>query len=44
MGVPAMGTHGNTHMLKVGCNSDQAAQLVQDWMARQGLMRQGAKR
>jgi hypothetical protein len=37
--LPAQGTRGNTHMLMRDRNSDQAAGLVQDWMARQGLMR-----
>ena len=40
MDLPAMGIKGNTHMLMMDRNSDQIASLVQDWIARQGLMRQ----
>lgn len=36
---PAQGIRGNTHMLMMDRSSDQVAGLVQDWMARQGLMR-----
>lgn len=37
--LPAQGIRGNTHMMMMDRNSDQIAGLVQDWMARQGLMR-----
>lgn len=37
--LPAAGLRGNSHMLMMDSNSDQVAQLVQDWMGRQGLMR-----
>jgi len=35
----ATGVRGNSHMLMMDRNSDQVAQLVQDWMTRQGLMK-----
>jgi hypothetical protein len=35
----ATGTRGNSHMLMMDRNSDQSAQLVQDWMTKQGLMK-----
>lgn len=37
--LSAQGIRGNTHMLMMDRNSDQVIGLVQDWMARQGLMR-----
>ena len=37
--LPKAGVHGNTHMLMMDRNSDQVAGMVQDWMARQGLMK-----
>jgi pimeloyl-ACP methyl ester carboxylesterase len=37
--LPAAGLRGNSHMLMMDTNSDQVAQLVQDWMGKQGLMR-----
>ncbi len=37
--LPAAGLRGNSHMLMMDTNSDQVAQLVQGWMAKQGLMR-----
>ena len=37
--LPDRGIAGNTHMLMMDRNSDQVAGLVQDWMAKQGLMR-----
>ena len=37
--LPKHGVMGNTHMLMMDRNSDQVATLVQDWIARQGLMR-----
>ncbi len=36
--LPAQGIRGNTYVM-MDRNSDQIAGLVQDWMARQGLMR-----
>ena len=35
----ATGQRGNSHMLMMDRNSDQVAQLVQDWLAKQGLMK-----
>ena len=35
----ATGRRGNSHMLMMDRNSDQVAQLVQDWLAKQGLMK-----
>ena len=32
-------SHGNTHMLMMDRNSDQVAELVQDWMTRDQLMK-----
>ena len=37
--LPKAGMRGNSHMLMMDKNSDQVAQLVQDWMAKNGLMR-----
>ncbi len=37
--LPQRGISGNTHMLMMDTNSDQIAQLVQDWMAKNGLMK-----
>lgn len=37
--LPKRGISGNTHMLMMDTNSDQIAQLVQDWMAKNGLMK-----
>ena len=37
--LPKQGIYGNTHMLMMDRNSDQVAGIVQDWMARQGLMK-----
>ncbi len=37
--LPKAGFRGNSHMLMMDTNSDQVAQLVQDWMAKQGLMK-----
>ncbi len=36
--LPKRGIMGNTHMLMMDRNSDQVAQLVQDWMGKQGLL------
>ncbi len=41
--LPAMGIKGNSHMIYVEKNSDQVAQIVQDWMTKQGLMRSAKK-
>ena len=37
--LPDLGIKGNTHMPMMDKNSDQVAQVIQDWMAKQGLMR-----
>lgn len=37
--LPQAGFKGNSHMLMMDRNSDQSAQLVQDWIAKQGLMK-----
>jgi pimeloyl-ACP methyl ester carboxylesterase len=37
--LPKAGHRGNSHMLMMDRNSDQVAQLVQDWMNKQGLMK-----
>jgi pimeloyl-ACP methyl ester carboxylesterase len=37
--LPKVGVTGNSHMVMMDRNSDRVAQLVQDWMAKQGLMR-----
>ena len=36
--LPKVGIAGNTHMMMMDTNSDQIADLVQDWMKRKGLM------
>jgi pimeloyl-ACP methyl ester carboxylesterase len=36
-----LGIRGNSHMTMMDRNSDQVAALVQDWMNRKGLMKQG---
>jgi len=36
--LPKMGIRGNEHMLMMDKNSDQIAKIVQDWMAKNGLM------
>ena len=36
--LPAAGVKGNTHMLMMDRNSDEVAKLINDWIARQGLM------
>ncbi len=33
------GIKGNTHMLMMDTNSDQVAQVIQDWLKKQGLMK-----
>lgn len=37
--LPKAGIRGNSHMLMMDQNSDQIAQLVQDWMVKNGLMK-----
>jgi predicted esterase len=37
--LPKAGHRGNSHMMMMDRNSDQIAQLVQDWMKKQGLMK-----
>jgi pimeloyl-ACP methyl ester carboxylesterase len=37
--LPKTGIAGNTHMLMMDTNSDQVAKLIQDWMAKQQLMK-----
>ncbi len=37
--LPKAGMRGNSHMLMMDRNSDQVAQLVQDWMTKNGLMK-----
>ncbi len=37
------GVKGNTHMLMMDTNSDQIAQVVQDWLEKQGLMKGSSK-
>jgi predicted esterase len=36
--LPKVGIAGNTHMIMMDTNSDQVADLIQDWMKRKGLM------
>jgi len=38
MELPQLGIKGNSHMLMMDRNSDQVAQMIQDWFTRQGLM------
>jgi hypothetical protein len=37
--LPDKGIKGNGHMLMMDTNSDQVAELIQNWMTGQGLMR-----
>ena len=37
--MPRAGLSGNSHMLMMDRNSDQVAQMIQDWIAKQGLMK-----
>ncbi|HZH08175.1 MAG TPA: alpha/beta fold hydrolase [Lautropia sp.] len=37
--LPKAGVAGNSHMLMMDRNSDQVAQMVQQWMAKQGLLK-----
>jgi pimeloyl-ACP methyl ester carboxylesterase len=36
--LPKSGITGNTHMIMMDTNSDEVADLIQDWMTRKGLM------
>jgi pimeloyl-ACP methyl ester carboxylesterase len=36
--LPKAGQHGNSHMIMMDKNSDQVAGLIQDWLARKGLV------
>jgi pimeloyl-ACP methyl ester carboxylesterase len=38
--LPALGIHGNDHMLMMDRNSDAIAARIQDWMERAGLMKE----
>jgi pimeloyl-ACP methyl ester carboxylesterase len=37
--LPEIGIRGNSHMIMMDRNSNQVAQVVQDWLARRGLYR-----
>jgi pimeloyl-ACP methyl ester carboxylesterase len=37
--MPQLGVKGNSHMLMMDRNSDQVAQLIQTWLAQQGLVK-----
>jgi hypothetical protein len=37
--LPEMGIRGNSHMVMMDRNSDQVAQVIQDWLQRRGLHR-----
>lgn len=37
--LPEIGIRGNSHMIMMDRNSDQVAQVIQDWLARRGLHR-----
>ena len=37
--LPKTGVRGNSHMLMMDRNSDAIAQMVQEWMVKQGLSR-----
>lgn len=37
--LPKTGVRGNTHMMMMDDNSDEIAKRIQDWMAKQGLMK-----
>jgi pimeloyl-ACP methyl ester carboxylesterase len=39
MDLPSMGIKGNSHMLMMDKNSGQIAGLIQDWLAKRGLLR-----
>ena len=35
-GTPAVGIHGNSHVVVMAGNNLQVADLIQDWLARRG--------
>ncbi len=37
--LPERGVRGNSHMVMMDRNSDQVAEVVQEWLARRGLWR-----
>ena len=37
--LPSRGIFGNSHMIMMDKNSDQVAQIVQDWIRENGLMK-----
>jgi hypothetical protein len=37
--LPDLGINGNSHMLMMDTNSDQVAQVIQDWFKKIGLMK-----
>jgi pimeloyl-ACP methyl ester carboxylesterase len=37
--LPSLGIRGNSHMLMMDKNNLQVAALIQDWLAKQGLVR-----
>lgn len=37
--LPKIGIRGNSHMIMMDKNSDQVAQVIQEWLAKQGLYR-----
>ncbi|MBS7806704.1 esterase [Variovorax sp. PCZ-1] len=39
MDLPKMGIKGNSHMIMMDMNSGQVADLIQGWLAKQGLMK-----
>jgi pimeloyl-ACP methyl ester carboxylesterase len=39
MDLPKLGIRGNSHMIMMDRNSDQIADLIQKWMAKEGLMK-----
>ena len=38
--LPQIGIKGNSHMIMMDKNSDQVADVIQQWLAKQGLYRQ----
>lgn len=42
--LPQIGIKGNTHMMMMDKNSDQVADVIQGWLAKQGLYRGGVRR
>jgi hypothetical protein len=35
--LPSAGIHGNSHMMMIGRNNLQVAQVIQNWLAKQRL-------